>query len=113
METWTAAAAAEAQRGGPEGAWLSAVQLCGESEPLAECISPVHIKLYQGPHRTKGVVQAVWVRLLRDHTFTAMLVEALTPLEFRTHCGPWLHVLDGLLRMVPATQVCCLPDTAA
>ena len=46
------------------------------------------------------------MRALRDGTFAAMLVEALKPLEHRTHCGPWLHVLDGLLRLMPATQAC-------
>ena len=29
------------------------------------------------------MVQAVWVRLLRDDTFTAMLVEVLKLLEFQ------------------------------
>ena len=55
----------------------------------------------------------MWVRALRDETFTAMLVDALKPLELRRQCGPWLHVLDGLLCMVPDTQVCSLPDIDA
>ena len=55
------------------------------------------------PQYSHAVVQAVWMRLLRDDTFTAMHMEMLKALEFRTHCGLWLHVLDGLLRMVPAT----------
>ena len=44
-----------------------------------------------------------------DKGLKATLVEALKPLEFRQLCGPWVHVLEGFMRMVPRNQVCSLP----